>query len=262
VNDQELMKLLRAARRAEMQEFSQWLAAERKDCVSIVRARKIALNPAAATPEERAQIARCPHCARTIEQFGQGLTHPSLWSLVRWAAGLCESDEAKGMAWHVNDDACRRCNRLLRSAAVRGLAALLKRGTRAAEELESLADAAVGVLASMPAAAGAFATEPQQPHAASAQREDGGLRVSVRDTPAGELQATVSAPGQDMDGKKVWVELVGEKDSLSGEVTLRSQGPAGCGGRVAWPLGEALARLGRDYLAVAAPEEGGWRIER
>jgi hypothetical protein len=156
------------------------------------------------------------------------------------------------MAWHVKDDACRRCNRLLRSAAVRDLAAMLRQRARSAEEVRSLADAAVR----------AFATEAQQPHAASGQREDGGLRVSVRDTPAGELQATVSAPGQEMDGKKVWVELVGERESLTGEVTLRSQGPAGCGGRVAWPIGEALARLGADYVAVAVPEQDGWRIER
>src|SRR5262249_53000573 len=113
----------------------------------------------------------------------------------------------------------------------------------------------------LPAAAGAFAPHEQAPHQASQQRADGGLKVSVRETAADELAATVSAPGQAMDGKQVWGELVGDKGTLSGEVTLRSQGPAGCGGRVTWPIRDALKTLGTDCGTLALPEDG-WQVQR
>jgi hypothetical protein len=144
---------------------------------------------------------------------------------------------------------------------VRSLAEALRAGARTAEQVRALADAAVGMLAPLPAAAGAFAPEEQAPHLASQQREDGGLKVSVRDTTAGELAATVTAPGQAMNGKKVWVELVGDKGTLSGELTLSSQGGAGCGGRATWPMNDALTKLGADYFALAVPEDG-WQIQR
>jgi hypothetical protein len=258
MTDQEVMKLLRAVRRVEMQELGQWLARERKDCVDFMRARQIALNPDAATPEENAQIARCPHCARLLKQLQEGLAHPSLWSLVRWSAKCMDGEDAKGMAWHVNDDACRRCNRLLRSSVVLGLAAALRQGTRTAEQVRALADAAVGIMATLPAPAGAFAAEDQAPHLARQERCDGGLVVSVRDS-AGELAVSVSSPGQALDGKKVAVEVIGEKESLTGELTLRSQGSAGCGGRVVFgSFSEAVMKLGMDYFALAVPEDDGW----
>ncbi len=189
-----------------------------------------------------------------------GLTHPSLWSIVRWLAGVAEGDEAKGMRWHMEDDGCQRCNRLARSVAVRSLAEELRTGARTAEQVKVLADSAVGMLVPLPAEPGTFAPEEQAPYLVSQQRENGGLKVSVRDTTAGELAAMVSAVGQTMDGKKVWVELVGDKETLSAEVTLHSQGSAGCGGRATWPISQVLARLGMDCFALAIPEEDGWLL--
>ena len=84
MTDPEFMRLMAAAHRAQLKKIGERLARERKDCVKFMRARQIALNPDAATPEEKAQIARCPHCTRTIEQFEREWVHPSLWSLVRW----------------------------------------------------------------------------------------------------------------------------------------------------------------------------------
>jgi hypothetical protein len=255
MNDAEFMQLLSAAHRAAVKKTGDRLARERQDCLKITRARLIALDPDAATAEEKTQLAACSHCAKLVEQMKAGLPHPTLWSIVRWLAGLAEGDEAKAMGWHLEDDGCRRCNRVARSLGVRSLAEALRAGTRTAEQVRALADAAVGMLAPLPAAAGGFASREQIPYMVSQQREDGGLKVSVRETASGELAATVSAPGQAMDGKKVWLELVGDQGTLSGKLTLRSQGSAGCGGRATWPIEEALTKLGTDYFALALPEE-------
>src|SRR4051794_10916721 len=73
MTDEEFMRLMQAAHRAQIKEIQERLDRERKACLWITRARDIALDPAAATPEENAQIARCPHCARLIERVRASL---------------------------------------------------------------------------------------------------------------------------------------------------------------------------------------------
>jgi hypothetical protein len=112
MNDTEFMQFLSAAHRAGVKKIGDRLAQERKDCLKITRARLIALNPDAATPQEKAQIAACPHCAKLVEQMKAGLSHPSLGAIVRWLAGAVEGDEAKAMRWHMEEDGCRPCKAL------------------------------------------------------------------------------------------------------------------------------------------------------
>jgi hypothetical protein len=63
MSDAEFMRLLSAAHRAGVKTIGERLARERKDCVLITRARLIALNPEAATQEERARS----RVARTVQ---------------------------------------------------------------------------------------------------------------------------------------------------------------------------------------------------
>jgi hypothetical protein len=77
MNNAEFMRKLAAAHRGQLNKIGERLARERKDCVEFMRARLIALNPDAATPEEKAQVARCPHCARLLKQLQDRLSHPS-----------------------------------------------------------------------------------------------------------------------------------------------------------------------------------------
>ncbi len=116
MNDEELMRLLRAARHAEAKDLPRRLANERASCLSIIRARALALNPLAATPEENAQLARCPHCAKLVSRMSTGLVHPPIWMLLRWLAGMLEGEEAAQVRAHMTEDSCQRCNRLVKSS--------------------------------------------------------------------------------------------------------------------------------------------------
>lgn len=242
VNDAEFMRLLSAAHRAGVKKIGERLARERKNCLQITRAREIALNPDVATPEETAQIARCPHCAKLVEQMKAGLTHPSLGAIVRWLAGAMEGDEAKQMHWHMVDDGCRRCNRLARSPMLNGLVKALHMGTRTAAQVQALTEAAVGFLVSLPA--GAPSVSP-----------DGKMAVSVQNSAANELVVTLNGSGQEWCGGKASVELIGETGTLSNEVVLHSQGPSICEGRLEFgPVAEVAARLGQDYSVLIVPQ--------
>src|SRR5437016_12069439 len=81
MTDDELMRLLKAAHRVEVNEIQTWLTQERASCLSLPRARQLALNPQAATPPEEAQLASCRHCARLVEQLQASLIHPPSGSL-------------------------------------------------------------------------------------------------------------------------------------------------------------------------------------
>jgi hypothetical protein len=115
MNDEELMRLLRAARIADAKDLSVRLANERASCLSIMRARALALNPLGATPEENAQLARCPHCARMVSRMSKGLVHPPIELLRRWLAGLLEGEEAALVRAHMTEDNCQRCHLLVKS---------------------------------------------------------------------------------------------------------------------------------------------------
>jgi hypothetical protein len=78
MNDAEFMRLLSAAHRAGVKKIGERLVRDRKDCLKITRAWLIALDPDMLTPEETAQIARCIHCAKLVEQMQAHLTRPSL----------------------------------------------------------------------------------------------------------------------------------------------------------------------------------------
>jgi hypothetical protein len=116
MNDAEFMQLLSAAHRAGVKKIGERLTQERKNCLRIMRARLIALNPDAASPEEKEHFAACPHCAKLVSRMSTGLVHPPIWTLLRWLAGMLEGEEAALVRAHMTKDNCRRCNQLAGSS--------------------------------------------------------------------------------------------------------------------------------------------------
>lgn len=73
MTENEVMSLLLADRRREIEEIRDAIDRERKDCLPVTRAYQIALDPTAATEAERRQLVACAHCARTVEVSRQHL---------------------------------------------------------------------------------------------------------------------------------------------------------------------------------------------
>lgn len=253
MTEQELIRLLQAVHKLDIEEREKRIAEERSNCLSLTRGRALVLNPALWTNEERSHVVSCRRCAHLIESFERNIAHPSVWVLFLWLMGRLTDEEAQAMRYHLEDDNCQRCLRVSKSLWLQSLVKMVQAGQRTVEHVMEVAKDAVTAFAPLPVQVGAFADTPRPPFQLWAQNEDGSLTVVLRETDEGELVVHVQTPDQKNAGRKVHVEVIGGKEkSLIAEVVLKSQGEYGCAGRHTFGrFAELVSQLGLDCAVVA-----------
>jgi len=201
------------------------------------------------TPEEGAHVTGCAYC-QTITAMEWRMACPGLLTLVLHLAGA--SYNVQAMQHHLEDDACRRCQRLLQSRWLHALAQMILTGQRTLAHVQALVDATVATFAPLQALVGAFAPTTRRPFQARAVHPDGSLTVTLREATDGNLVVHVETPDPGKSGQKVRVEVVGEGEPLVAEVILEAQGAYGCAGlHIFGVFAELAPRLGADCAVLA-----------
>ncbi len=258
MTEQELMRLLRAVHKLDIEEQEKRIATERANCLPFTRARALVLDPTLWTESERSHLDTCRYCARLIETIERNI-HPSLWALFLWQLGELSGDEAQVVQYHLESDRCRRCLRLTQSLWLQGLVGAVRTGQRTLAQLEMLLKALPIVVSNttpLPAPVPAFAPKLRPPFHIRSESQDGLLVVTVRETDEGELVAYVETPNRELFGRKVKLELLGEGETLTAEVTFDFQHEHGCVGQHSFgQFAELAPRLGSDCQVFAVLTE-------
>jgi len=254
MTEREVMQLLRAVHKLDIEEQEKRIATERANCLPFTRARALVLDPTLWTENERSHLDTCRYCARLIETIERNI-HPSLRALFLWQLKKLSGDEAQVVQYHLESDRCRRCLRLTQSLWLQGLVEAVKTGQRTLAQLEAL-PIVVSNTTPLPAPVPAFAPKLRPPFHIRSESQDGSLVVTVRETDEGELVAYVETPNRELFGRKVNLELLGERETLTAEVTFDFQHERGCVGQHSFgQFAELAPRLGRDFQVFAVLTE-------
>ncbi|MCX7776551.1 MAG: hypothetical protein N2381_00580 [Armatimonadetes bacterium] len=256
MTEQEVMRLLRAVHKLDIKEREEQIAKERASCLSLTRARALVLNPNLWTIDERKHVDKCRYCARLIEKFEQSIWHPSLLMLLRSLLGKLKDEEAQAVQYHLEREECQRCIRMANSPMLRKIAEAVRMKKQTIEQVQALMNSAVNAFATLLALVGDFAETTRLPFHVRAESEDGLLIVTVRETDEGELAAYVETPNSEFLGRKVHVELIGERETLTAEITFDFQYERGCVGQHSFGQFEEVAtRLGNHFQVFAVLTE-------
>lgn len=94
------------------------------ECLTYLRARAVALDPAGESARESAHLRGCRRCRQTKASFTRHLPHLSLWTLIRRRLGLLLPSEARVVEYHLEAGRCQVCAARAASLAQARLAAL------------------------------------------------------------------------------------------------------------------------------------------
>ncbi|GIU73096.1 MAG: hypothetical protein KatS3mg004_0183 [Bryobacteraceae bacterium] len=195
------------------------------------------------TDAERAHVAGCTsYCQRMLGLFWRE-DHPPIEDLVDYATGRYPYRAA--MEFHLEHDGCLRCGLLVRVLA--SLGQLLG-------EVRGLAVAySQGVAAPVVTEAATFA-KLRKPFYLRQASEDGQLIVTLVETdpPEHELKVHVEAPRVTEPGCRARVTLAGETATLEQELALQKTEYGWEASSSFGKFEEAAARLGADWVLVAA----------
>lgn len=84
-------------------------------CLSLNRARKLALNPDLATAD--GHLADCARCRSLVDTFARVMPHLSYWSLVAHFLGISSPEQAEVTRYHLLEGGCRLCQMRMDSLA-------------------------------------------------------------------------------------------------------------------------------------------------
>lgn len=257
MTEQRVMQLLRAVFELDVQEREERIAEERAACLSLGRARALALNPNRLTEDERIHIERCRYCAHLIESFRRHITHPSPLRLLLRPLGMLKAKEAQTVEHHLKKEECQRCLHLIQSSWLKGLAELVQAGQRTVKQVKALVRSAIIGFTPLPQEVGTFTLNKQPPFQWRGQNGDGSLTVVLRETDEGKLVVHVQTPDPQKAGSRVRVEILG-KDLFTKEVKLhRLKDEKGCAGRGTFGrFADIASRLGTDCTVVVSPPTG------
>jgi hypothetical protein len=145
-------------------------------CLSLSRARELALNSVRWTSPEEAHARECRRCERLVQQFTAEMPHLSVWLLIRRRLGMPLLDsEVHSIRYHLDEGGCSECaERDRKTEELLPNVALLK-GMLPRPLPEGVHAADAGVPDSAAAAAGAFEAE------LALERGQLGLEVRTRD---------------------------------------------------------------------------------
>jgi len=90
--------------------------AEAESCLSLVAARRIALDPAQLRPDEAVHLDACSACSRLIGQILDSAPHPSFGVLLGGTLGLLSGASARAFTNHAASGACKLCRERLTKA--------------------------------------------------------------------------------------------------------------------------------------------------
>jgi hypothetical protein len=207
--------------------------------------------------EEQAHKKGCRYCQAMEERTRHNMWHPTVAQLFGQLVGRLPEDDARDVSYHLAEDNCRSCQRLMHSPWLATLAAVVRAGSRTWEEVRALLDGAVAVAGPLPAAGGAFDTAPTRlPFQLRVSQPDGSLTVTVRETPEEELRVHVETPNVAWAGRTVHVEVLGEEEPLTADFVLEPWDGRGCDGQYTFGKFHDLApRLGAGCTVFAVASE-------
>lgn len=252
--DKKIDELLLNIHREEFERDEQRYREETAGCPTWARARALALDPSAATDAERAHLRSCPHCAARMSSL-QSLIHPPLLDIVKHELGLLSGDAALETEYHLREEGCWQCKRLPGTRWVSSLVSAARAGTRSLEELAAAAAGALRGADFVTARAALYAAGDARPGPYAARFEQGALTVSLEERTGGMLLIHVETRELSLEGKTISVELAGESESLTREVTLLRNGDHFEGRCYVPGFGELRDGL-RRVVVIAAPAGG------
>lgn len=249
MDDDRLVELIKAARDLDIEEFEARMSSTRADCLLPSRAYALTLNPKAISDAEESHIDGCDHCRRLLERAKEEVAHAPLSMLIGKLTGRLDAASEQTLAYHLDSEACQRCNRLVSSKLLGTLAKLKD----AVKTLQS-AGAADRPL---PALAAAFADEAPDESLGLSLDLEGDIKVRLRVTrDTSELKVHVTGPPAS-EGQVVEVEVIGDAGSLGvHQITLGSDIGEAYGEASFGAASEARKSLGTAVVLLAMPNVG------
>jgi hypothetical protein len=204
-------------------------------------------------PGELGHVAGCPVCRKLVLAAWREEC-PAAFELARHAAG--GSPLSPLLQAHLEEDGCERCASLLRSAWLGAIAAALRAGAGAAQELESLAASVAVGFARFDFAPSFEPAESAQPRFQIFATDPAGrLRATLREQQR-ELVVYIEAQDVRLAGKTVLIEVLGCRAQLQASVFLQMVANAGAFGHHSFGLFADAARdLGAGSIGLVAALE-------
>ena len=115
------------------------------ECPAILRLREGA-NTNRWTEEERRHLAACRSCRLLAEQFPGSCWHPTPDQLLSHLAGGLDGDERVEVAWHLDEDRCPDCLKIVKSSGFRIRLAMKKTAQSLTGQTTPVPGRAVNVL--------------------------------------------------------------------------------------------------------------------
>lgn len=252
--DKKIDELLLNIHREELERDEERYREETSGCPSWARARALALDPSATTDAERAHLRSCSHCAARMSSL-QSLIHPPLLDILKHELGLLNGDAALETEHHLREEGCWQCKRLPGTRWVSSLVSAARAGKRSLEELAAATMGALRGADFIVARAAHYAADSARRAPYAARFEQGALIVSLEEREGGMLLIHVETREPSLEGETINVELAGESESLTREVTLRRNGDHFEGRCYVPGFGEMRAGL-RRVVVLAAPAGG------
>ena len=200
--------------------------------------------------EEWSHVKHCASCQRTCEAVRRAVWHPPPQALFGYVTERLGEEDFTEVRYHLEDDACLRCQRLIRSRWLDLVAAALREGRRSAQSIGEMLEHSLSSFTPLPLEARFAAVEEERLFRV---REElpGGLAVTLRRTDRGKLVVEVQTSGLTEAGRTVHVEIMGERESLTATVILAARGERCTGRHVFGVFADLLPTLGRNCLLFA-----------
>jgi hypothetical protein len=252
--DKKIDELLLNIHREEFERDEERYREETDGCPTWARARALALDPSVTTEVERAHLRSCPHCAARMSSL-RALIHPSLLDIVKHELGLLSGDAVLELEYHLKEEGCWQCARLPGTRWVSSLVSAARGGRRSLEELSAAAVSTLRGADFIEARAARYAARDERHAPYAAHFEQGALIVSLEERAGDMLLIHVETREPSLEGETISIELAGESESLTKDVTLRRNGDH-FEGRCHVPgFGELRDGLKR-IVVLAAPLDG------
>lgn len=194
-----------------------------ENCIGYERLCEISLKKSTELIFETNHLRVCQNCDRLRLQIEQAI-HPNVSTLLAYKIGTLAVDSAKEIESHLGE--CELCPRVLRAESIKTVAQAAQAAARdvldtAHRFFDSFAAAIESV--SLPVAFyKGVNTDSEIPFFKLIDQRQ--VTLNVEETDEGDWLATAAASDPEFEGKKYYIELIGDVDNLFEQIIFRKRG--------------------------------------